>query len=795
MADHLPLPPPEPVATRRASRPVPVRPVDRTIQGSRLKGMFAAALPGWDSRDVAGDVDYQADEDGDVDTRLVLRLTGDGQLETGPFAALRLVLLGESGGNRYFVLSSRESREFLRNLVDEYAEAGAEWTHRATWAALLDRIGGVELYGPADRAAPDVAVADFSRPRSVDVLLWPTDTLQQGRQRLADVKATIQEAARRNPSVHVTAEDPRPETTLIRAVVDQPLLDTLLDHALVERIRLPLRATVGTGDLRAVGPPVHPVAPVEGPVIGVVDDLVVTANPWLAPVVRAAEGFPHGHVFAAAPGPHGTQVAGIAAYGDLDPLLRAQQPELAFPVLNARVFDLDPQGNRSMTGPPHVVFRQAVEWLAAQGARVIVCSINFPFAADSALPDEFTVTLDHLAREHDLVIVVSAGNLDSTALDGAHWLDDYPAYLNLPRARVASPGDAALAVTVGSIARREVSGHPNAASRTAIARAGHASPYTRTGPSRGRGTKGTLKPEFAHYGGNYVWDHMTSRPSGDDPGVGAVVLIPPTGGRLAACASGTSFAAPWVAHEAARILARYPDATANLTRALLALSARHAGPTVLSGVDALDVAGYGTPDAGRVLDSGGPRAILTYEGTISTGSVAVHPLPVPHEFSEGSTQRRVRVSLAYDPPVRRRRRAYTAGNMTVEVVRGMSLEQVQATYGRQPSLAAKEADPNLERLDLPDKERRPRLDPGVQRVESNTLVAREHTAISWDPDHRDYFIVVTHNHNPSTARQRQEYSEQTYALAVELADQGRLDLDLHTLVRQQLRQRARVRPS
>jgi hypothetical protein len=131
--------------------------------------------------------------------------------------------------------------------------------------------------------------------------------------------------------------------------------------------------------------------------------------------------------------------------------------------------------------------------------------------------------------------------------------------------------------------------------------------------------------------------------------------------------------------------------------------------------------------------------------------------------------------------------------MAVDLVRGISAQQVAEIYARQPSLAALEEDPTIVRHPLPDGENRPVLRPGAMTVASNTLVRREFLNGPWDPDHRDYFLIVTHNQSPWTAAQRAGYQEQTYAVAVEIAEESRSTLDLYAAIAAQLRGRARIR--
>jgi hypothetical protein len=131
--------------------------------------------------------------------------------------------------------------------------------------------------------------------------------------------------------------------------------------------------------------------------------------------------------------------------------------------------------------------------------------------------------------------------------------------------------------------------------------------------------------------------------------------------------------------------------------------------------------------------------------------------------------------------------------MSVELVRGLSLQDIREIYARQPTIAAAAQNPALVRRGLPDGDRRPSMSPGVTTVESNTLIRREFLNGTWDPGHGDYFLIVTHNQSAWTPAQRSSYAEQPYALAVEIAEETESSLDLYAAVRARLRGRVRLR--
>lgn len=805
MADHLNLWPGIPLSSKRsegynADKGKPDRGRQATTLAGILAGLSIGGYAVFDAADPVTDVD----EDNDPLGRLVLKFSGRAAFATSAFGGFEMTPLGANEQNQFFVLSDKESRRLVANLVLRYAEGEQDWTDHKSWQRLLDNIQGVEVYGPDDRADPSLSSLHFTTNQVIDVILWPTslasDSVAARRApvRIAEIRELIDGAAKADPSIRILAVDGRPDTLLIRVAANQQLLNELLEHPLVEKVRGPLKPLIGRSDYINAPLPQLEVSPSGAP-IGVVDDLVITGNPWLRGVVTSSAAFPENHAYGE-PTRHGTQVAGIAAYGSLSQLLSSGNLPHPNPIIAARVMESDPLGNPTVVGPPALTIEAALRWVAAQGAKVIVCSIAYPHADDDPIPSELTSVIDQLARELKIVIVLASGNVSSIPT-GLHWFKDYPQYLNEPGSRVAAPGGAALAVTVGAFSQADVP-DPNAGGvRLPIAQARQIAPFSRTGPTRGSSKSGTRKPEFVAPGGNWVWDEtLGSFPP--DLSVSVVTLEPPQNGnsRVVGFSNGTSLAAPYVAHEIAKISTRYPSASPNLLRALTALSCSadtHPDSSKVLEKGGTVAAAYGLPDASRVLESGGNRTILTYEGAMKTNSRTVHRLPIPEEFAAvGAYERHFRVALAFDPPVRRSRKDYIAGKMHFEFVRSHSLEEVIATYEAQPSAEEMEKDSSLTKLDLPKGRARPDMSPPRTKLSSNTLIRRDFSG-AWLPEDEDYFLVVFHDYSPWSNSQKQAYETQDYAISIELLDASRVNLDLHSLaeieLRAQGRQRGRLR--
>lgn len=783
MSDHLRLPEPHRLASRRSTTGFdptagPIEP-DRPGHATTLAGVLAGlGFP------PPGRPDEVRPEELDEDSRIVLVFTERARLGTGPFRGWKMEPVAEGSGGVFMVISNEESRRIFADFVQEYGGDPNDWRNPGAWRDQLDKIEGVRIYGPQDRADPRLADLSFESPEAVDILIWPA-TLERpasqeriSRTRLTEVRELVAAASRRDPSIWIVVDDPRPDSTMLRAVVDRDLLQEILDHPVVERVRPPLRPEVDRGTIFRAQVPDH-LPQASGEPVGVVDDLV-TANPLLDGVVVDRTQFPPTEAFAL-PTAHGTQVAGIAAYGELRTFAAGQRALPApHPLFAARVMEQDPQDpdRARLAGLFHRQLEDAITWLHEQGVRIVSCSINHDGPDDAPTPSETMATIDRLVRDLGIVVVLSAGNIRSPHPD--HWRDDYPKYLARDAARVADPAGAALALTVGAVSRYDVPSAPQPASVVAIAPAGGPAPFTRTGPTRGRGKSGALKPEFAAHGGNVTWDDQLGSTRRKDPNLSVITLAPAgaTGGRILAADDGTSLSAPFVANQVAEIATRYPGASSNLLRALTALAGDASAPERLG--EAV-VSAYGEPRAARILESGTHRVVLLYEGTIAPSTNVVHELPIPDAFATGRYHQQIRIALAYDPAVRRSRRDYLAATMEFDLVRNRPLDDVLGIYAVQ--------EPGS-RTELPAGRDRPPLDPGSQAFASNTLVRRTYSR-AWDPDDNGYYIVVKHIlRNWANAK---EGGEQHYALAVEIALDSSARIDLYALVRAQLRLRARLR--
>jgi hypothetical protein len=382
----------------------------------------------------------------------------------------------------------------------------------------------------------------------------------------------------------------------------------------------------------------------------------------------------------------------------------------------------------------------------------------------------WAATLDELARELDVVIIVSAGNRSPR---GGNRLEqavtEYPGYLLEPANRLCEPAGAMNVLTVGALAHGEGLG-PEFGEDVKIKAITHAlepSPFTRVGPGIG----GATKPDLVDLGGTMVFDPVVARlRTGEDlPAAGVLTLHHRPVDRLFSTGSGTSYAAPLVAHKAAQILGRFPNGSANLVRALIAGAARvpnEAHLKLLSLGDAAvsSICGHGQVDVERAAYSDDHRVVLYAEDELPLDYFAVYQLPIPELFQSGG-RRTIQITLAFDPPVRHSRADYTGVSMSFRLVRGCDSALIFEHFRRRSQDEGRQPDI--------DNRYNCTLEPGPRERECSTLQIASVT-FSRDTDlYGDaYYLVVRCEAGWASNFE----TRQRFAVVVELLHQAEIQL-------------------
>ena len=436
-------------------------------------------------------------------------------------------------------------------------------------------------------------------------------------------------------------------------------------------MRLQAVTTLGPNPVRAMrmGPGVYPLP---DPIVGVLDSGIDTSNPWLGRLVAAQER----HIpDAYANFNHGTLVGALAASGGGF----GGNPG-SYPMPVARLVDIQLIGNNQYDGIDEDDLVVQVEDVVSRlgpkssnrpnGVDRPVVIWNLSLAADSPTPEDsfshLAYELDRIAKENEVIFTIAAGNYTIFPLRG--WtIGVGPDRVRQGADRVAPPGDAALAVTVGSISDSSV---PPSASPV-----DYPSPFSRRGPGAGM----LVKPEVVHYGG-------TSGHNGE--WVSGIRGPARNGSQLEDI--GTSFAAPRVAAAMAELMSHLPNPDPELLKVLLLLSCERRGDLNLEARDSVNYYGYGVPgNAMSVLTCEPWECIVLLSGDLRPGRPLKTPFPFPSSLAVQGTRRgHVKMVLVYHPVLDPTKGAeYCQTNVTASLGRQFDYPE------RDPRRHSREIDP------------------------------------------------------------------------------------------------------
>lgn len=445
--------------------------------------------------------------------------------------------------------------------------------------------------------------------------------------------------------------------------------------------------------------------PEDAPAVCVLDTGVTRAHPLLEPLIAPEDALSVDPAWGShddGGGPdsrgHGTEMAGLAGYGDLAPVLISRAPVTQRHRLES-VKILPPTG----ANPPELygaITAQAValpEIQAPQRLRTFSLAVTATDARDRGQPTSWSAAIDALATgrsfdpaTHGLVylddardarrlIVVSAGNVARDRLAREH----------LDRSDVEcihDPAQAWNALTVGACTEKARIEHPSRNGWSPVARPGDLSPWSTTSISFQ--DVWPVKPDVVYEGGNVGWDGRSIDFPMEDLCLLSTFHRPAQ--KLFVLSWATSAATAQIARMAAIVRADYPEYWPETVRALIVDSARWTREMLShlrgqSGKRARQVLarryGMGVPDLTRATRSASNALTLIVQSEIHPFAdgrmreMHLHELPWPRgvleELGHASVQLRVTLSYFIEPnPGRRgwkRRHRYASHGLRFDV--------------------------------------------------------------------------------------------------------------------------------
>lgn len=761
---------------------------DRSFRrhGSQLKGQVDGVLDSYRR---------QARPPG-ITPRLILRIQLDSRstVDEKTWERAGLTLLSADENRTLILFSSDEALTEFTERLDLYRKGPRGRRKSAPHTQIFAAIDRIDPVGPGDRIGRQFRDRGIAEPQgfgpdsryTVDVELWDLGTAALRERAVAELRDFI--ASRQG---RVTDHYIGESLVLIRAHCSGMLIRNMLLIDTISTLDLPPQPTLTIGEYLELDTGAFPAiaAPSEdSPGIGVIDSGVTSAHPMLAPAIGEATVVPLALGDSADAHGHGTKVAGLALYGDVESCIQARRFAPALRVYSARVtnarneFDDDKLITTQM--------RDAITYFQqTYGCRVFNISLgdrNLIYRAGKVGP--WASVLDSLSRELNVVIVVSAGNYNYAPMRTQDEnITEYPGYLLRPEARIIEPATASTALTVGSLSHSNQIppgfAQRNVAFQPIAVEIGAPSPFTRSGPGLG----GSIKPDLVHYGGNLAYDGLIRRVRDHTRELAVISLNREYLQRLFATDSGTSFAAPRVSHMAATLVGAFPQASANLIRALLALSAEvpESSARILRTLDrnaVLRVCGYGVPDITKARFSDENRVVLFADASIGLNNFHIYEVPMTEEFTRTIGTRRISTALAYDPPVRHSRFDYLGATMSFRLIRGKSLQEITEAFRRRL-----EAEGRVDRLTSTrfDCE----MEPKPQARERGTLqkammVLRQNPLAEYGDT---YYLVVRCERRWAG----DEHAPQRYAVALSIEHTSQVNL--YARIEQRVRAGIRIR--
>lgn len=400
--------------------------------------------------------------------------------------------------------------------------------------------------------------------------------------------------------------------------------------------------------------------------ICVLDTGANAGHPLLAPVMNEDDGYvvdPNWDT--ADTDGHGTEMAGLAAWGDLTHLMDSSAQHLIpYRLESVKLLRQGGDNTGKHLGDLTSQGISLPEIEKPDCKRVFSMALSAKDSRDNGSPSAWSASLDNLAVDYvnerldPRLIVVCAGNV-SNDLKG---MKAYPEY-NLVE-DIHDPAQAWNVLTAGAYTEKVNITEPGTDGYSVLAPEGGLSPFSTTAVTWPK--QAPVKPELVLEGGNAAADELSAAHM---PSLSLLTTNADLTDRLLTTTRATSAATALLAKMAAEIMAEYPKAWPETTRALLVHSAdwtdslkaqfNHGNTSRQKHAHLLRCCGYGVPSLDRALKSAQNSLTMVMEdqlqpffkgkGGIKTRDMHLHELPWPVEVLQdlGDVPVVMTVTLSY----------------------------------------------------------------------------------------------------------------------------------------------------
>jgi Subtilase family len=401
------------------------------------------------------------------------------------------------------------------------------------------------------------------------------------------------------------------------------------------------------------------------PAVCLLDSGATRAHPLLQPALEQPDQHTYDASWGVGDSPywtgHGTMMAGVALYGDLEGALASRERiHLRHRLETVKVLPPAGQNDPDLYGSITQTAVQTVEAASPRRRRVYCMAVTSEVGLGRGRPSSWSSAVDQICYgggDKRRLMVLAAGNI-RTDINPGEYLDANDL------AEAENPSQAWNALVAGAYTDKINITDADYAGWSALAPAGELSPASRTSGIWDR--QWPIRPDVVFEGGNFAHDNGAPAVPIDDLQLLTTHYRPAR--RLFDVFGDTSAATALASNFAARIMGSRPELWPETVRGLLVHSAEWT-PSMRrrfdqAGSQAQKMAllrryGWGVPDLNRALLSASNDATLMIEdallpfrkekSSIKTRDMHVHRLPWPREeLSElGEREVELRVTLSY----------------------------------------------------------------------------------------------------------------------------------------------------